>query len=318
MTAGSNSTYEPLISAGEAEKITEGSLEQFMTSIDHQINDNSHLFTESKDDGVFRMATFGDHVVLGTASGTCYKVPFSENDGKVRFDESEKLDVNLVSRSNKEDYIKECTMSAVDALLSGRLDEAKEQILDIAHLPEGEDGEDRDYISEINNALDQDVLWRDVYSKQYENIKEHLSDDLDRIISESLSPKYEALYKTEEIPEENFEDYRGPVTKDLNSVIERLATFGKSVVESYFPFQESVDSANKSEEETEVIESFKEFAEDLIGNLHEVVDIAAEAVDNEQCVMCLGQIYDSVAESVQEFEVAGNFVQRMIETFSEK
>jgi hypothetical protein len=123
------------------------------------------------------------------------------------------------------------------------------------------------------------------------------------------------LYETDEIPEEQFENYRDNAESDLKVVAERMEQVHHVAEAAYFPFIESVGDAELDGAEADTLSHFCFFAEDLIEDLQEVRGIVSDALANEQCVMCLGHIYDSIAESLVSYEMAAIFVERMVGAF---
>jgi hypothetical protein len=154
-----------------------------------------------------------------------------------------------------------------------------------------------------------------VFAEQSDEIRRQIVDVLESINENSLESKYQPLYETDEIPEEKFEDYRDMAESDLKLAADRLEQVHHSAEAVYLPFIESVGNAELEEDETEVLSHFCFFAEDLISDLQEVRGIVSDALVNEQCVMCLGHIYDSIAESLTSYEMATSFVERMVSVF---
>ena len=226
------------------------------------------------------------------------------------------LDVPVVSTSNAGRAVRDYSLSIVDSLLSDDVGVATRGMLQLASLQEQKQVEmARDYVGETLAALSEGRPWRQVFAEQKEEIRRQIVDVLESIRGNSLETKYKPMYETDEIPEEKFEDYREMAEDDLSIVADRLESVHHAAEAAYLPFSESVGDAELEEDEAEVLSHFCFFAEDLIEDLTEIRGIVSDALANEQCVMCLGHIYDSIAESLPSYEMAASFVERMVGAF---
>jgi hypothetical protein len=257
------------------------------------------------------MATFGDRMIVGTSAGDYFSVKFENNNGELILLSPEKVDVPVVSSTNATKSVKEFSLSAVDALMSESKD-AVGKILVLADLQEQQQvSEARDYPAEAQAAVTSGRPWREALSTQWKEISRQVVDKLESIRGAALEAKYKPMYETNEIPEEKFETYRGMAENDLGVLAERLRALHEAVESAYLPFKDSISKDELEESEEDVLSHFCFFSEDLISDLAEIRSLVADTIENEQCVMCLGQVYDTIAESLTDCEIAGSFVQRM-------
>jgi len=309
-----------MVPLDELQKLVEGSYEQSVALVERAIKANHHLFIESgAGNNVSLLATFTDHAVVATTAGRYYEVSVKHMDGDAICEDVRELDVTVVDQSNAAEYVRDFTYSAVDALLGEDMELARDRVLALASLQEEKhdqvDG--RSYAQEMYDHLGEDRPWRYIFSTQNAEIKRQVVDQLESIQESQFEAKYKPLYETDDISEERFEDYRDLVNGDLRVVAERLEKAQHAAETAYLPFAESVSDAEKTEEEDDVISHFQFFSEDLINDLQLTRELISEALQNEDCVMCLGQIYDALTESLASYEIAGAFVERMVQAFDE-
>lgn len=304
---------EKMVPLEAVQKLIEGSYEQLTAQLDLVVAENRKLFVGESSDEVARLATFDSRAVVGTSSGKYFEVKFESKDGEIHLGEPLALEVPVISKKNADRYMREYTLSAVDAILAGSLDEACDHLSAVTTIQESRQEEpSRDFAHELEHISDDSRAWRRIYGEQADDIRRQVVDQLESISGNQLEAKYRPMYETDEIPEEKFEDYREMVNGDLSSVAERLEQVQHGIEAKYLPFSESLARAEHPNEEREVLGHFCEFAEDLIDELQGVRGLVAEAVQDEECVMCLGQVYDSIAEALVDYEIAGAFVERMV------
>lgn len=297
--------------------IVEGSFEHLGASLDEAIA--SHLSSLVKIDGeVTRIATFKDHVVLGTDEGQYFSLKYENKNGEIVLSSPEEVEVPVVTSSNAAKSVKEFSLSAVDALMSEDAKSAAQRLLVLLDLQEQKQVVDaRDYVAEAMAAVSSGRPWRQAFSSQAKEITRQVVDKLESIRESALEAKYSALYESDEIPEENFENYREMAENDLGVLADRLRVVHEAAESAYLPFRDSLNKEELDENDQDVLSHFCFFSEDLIEDLGEVRSLVADTIENEQCVMCLGQVYDTIAESLANYEIAGAFVQRMTDAFDE-
>jgi hypothetical protein len=308
--AKNQSSAARIVSVDAIKNLIEGSHEHLGAALDEALHKSKGVFAKDSDD-VSRMATFSDRMIVGTSAGDYFSVKFEHNNGELKLLAPEKVDVPVVSSSNAVKSVKEFSLSAVDALMSESKD-AVGKILVLADLQEQQQvSEARDYPAEALAAVTSGRPWREALSTQWKEISRQVVDKLESIRGAALEAKYKPMYETDEIPEEKFETYRSMAESDLGVLAERLKTLHETVESVYLPFKDSIDKDGLDESEEDVLSHFCFFSEDLIADLAEIRSLVADTIENEQCVMCLGQVYDTIAESLTDCEIAGSFVQRM-------
>jgi len=309
--ATNQSSAARIVSLDAIKTLVEGSHEHLGAALDRAIQKNRSEFSAGDVD-VSRIATFGDHMIVGTSDGHYFNVKFESVNNLVTLSPPVKVDVPVVTTSNATKSVKEFSLSAVDALMSENTSGAVGRILALVDLQEQRQvSEARDYPGEAVAAVSSGRPWRQALASQWKEISRQVVDQLESIRGNTLEAKYKPMYESDEIPEEKFESYRPLAEADLGVLAGRLQSLHEAVESAYLPFRDSLSKDDLDESEEDVLSHFCFFSEDLIEDLGEIRSLVADTLENEQCVMCLGQVYDTIAESLTDCEIAGSFVQRM-------
>lgn len=307
-----NHSQSKVVSTDAMRKLVEGSYEHLGVILDGALRRNSDAFGFDKD-SLTRIATFENRMVVGSDAGDVFSVNFKSVDGNIVLSDIEKIKVPVVASSNVNESIKEFSFGAVDALLSEDSDSVVSHLLMLAELQERQEMEEnRDYPQEAVNAVMAPRVWREIFDSQADEIKSQIEDRLESIQGDALEPKYKPLYESDEIPEERFGDYREGAENDLKVLLDRLVSLHESVESEYFGFRSSLTKDEVEEMDHDVLSQFCVFSEDLIDNIGEARSVVADTIEHENCVMCLGKVYDTFAEALTDYEIAGAFVERMV------
>jgi hypothetical protein len=309
---------EKMLPLDEAQRLIEGSFEQLAVRLDEAVQENRSLFVGESNSEVTRLATFPGRVVVAVSDGRYFEAKYSDKDGSLVIENAKAMDVPVIDSSNAADFVRSYTLSAVDAILSEDTGAALTKILALSGLQEDQQTQaERDYIEEVSALLQRHGVWRTMFAEQPDDLRRQVVDKLEAIREAQLDSKYKPLYETDDIPEEKFEDYRDLVVGDLHIIAERLETAQHNAEKAYLPFVEAMSEAELEEEEAATLGEFSAFAEDYIGDLQEMRELIVDALKNEQCVSCLGHIYDQFTEALNDLEVASAFVERMSNAFDE-
>jgi hypothetical protein len=310
--ANNQTSTARIVSLDAIKTLVEGSHEHLGFVLDEALLDGRDIFTAGRSVDVTRMATFSDYMVVGTSDGQYFNVKFEHSDGGVVLLAPTKVAVPVVTSSNATKSVKDFTLSAVDALMSEGSPGVVGRILALADLQEQRQvWGARDYPAEAVAAVSDGRPWRQALAAQWGEISRQVVDKLESIRGVALEAKYKPMYESDDIPEEKFETYRPLAEADLNVLAGRLQSIHEAVESVYLPFRDSLSKSDLDESEEDVLSHFCFFSEDLIADLSEIRSLVADTLENEQCVMCLGQVYDTIAESLTDCEIAGSFVQRM-------
>jgi hypothetical protein len=298
-------------------ELSRGSFEHLSFRLDDTIAENRHMFVGKREVDVARLATFQSHVLVGTEDGQYFKAKYEDVNGRIKMGLPERLDVPVVESSNAGDYIREYALGAVDAILAGNKTESRERLLALVKLEEAVETGEESLTDIIRNHLNQTSRqWRSIYSEQKEAISAEIKDLAEAFVARKVDAKYVPLYDGT-IPEEKFESYRDAVGMDLGVIADRLDKVQTGAETAFLPFAESIANVTRTAEDDQVLQQFESFANDYFEDLQEAREHLAFALKNEQCVMCLGQIHDALAEALTDYEIAGTFVEHMSKRFTE-
>ena len=310
-----NVMQEKMVPAEVLRELTRGSYEHLAYRVKSAIEENKKLFVSESDVSVDSLATFNGYVLVGTDDGRYFRSKFEDVDGNIKLLLPEMLDVPLVQKKNAQDYIRDYALATVDSLLAGRQEEAVDRILALSELTEAVEEGIADLASAVLHHVSESRLWRRILHEQKSAILEQIKDDVEGLVSRVLETKYVPLYDGT-IPEEKFENYRDMVTADLNVVSDRLEKTQMAAEMAYYPFAEAIAKMTRSSEEDQVLKQFADFSEDFFHDIESLREHVAFGLKNEQCVMCLGQVHDSMTEALTDYEIAGSFIERMVNRFT--
>lgn len=305
-----------MIPAEAVGALVEGSFDVLSARLEEAIENSRAFFTDKEEVEVGRVATFEDHVIVGTSDGCYFKASFTEKDGDISLLLPERLDVPIVEAKNALAYVNNFALGAVDALIRGDLTESKDRLLALSKMQEGIDRQGlRDLVAEARYKLGIDRPWRSVFREQRQMMDETIGDELQRIREASIRPIFAPLYDGT-VEEEDFPNYRDQAIESLQKVLARFEAVKDGVRLSYGPFAETAKAADCNDEERKTLEMFGTFSEDLATDAEAMCEHIAYAIESEECVMCLGQIHDLVAEGLYEYEIAGKFIECMSASFT--
>lgn len=310
MTASFNK--KRLIPTENLRELTRNSMEHLHLRIDDALSESVESFVGGEPAELSRLATFSDYVIAGTDDGRYFRAAYVDSGQQIKFTDVTPVEIPVVDASNYQQYIESFTGSLVESLLAGKtdvtqlvslmtLDESVEELKDLAAL-----------VSDIVKGLPK---WKSVYKEQRNTIINQIGEAIDLINGTALEPKYSPLYDGS-IPEENFYQYLDIARRDCETIEARLKATEAKVESAYLPFSEKISKSNMAVEDKETVQQFIAFADGLSGEIHALREHVRLAVENEQCAMCLGQIYDTIAESLNDYEIAGSFVERMAVRFT--
>lgn len=304
-----------LIPTEAIRELTKGSFEHLSFRLDDAISENSELF--SKNGEVAKIATFGDRVIVGTEDGKYFSSIYEDVDGKITLHPPQAVDVPVVDGTNIDNYINTFTMKVVDSIINGDIESQKEGILALASLSESIETEfDRSLDELVREIVHSRNEWKIAYTQQRESIKNVVSDLVELIEKNEIEAKYIPLYDGT-IPEEKFPSYLDMIRKDLGVVAARLSAVEERTEKAYLPFVEMVKKAELSKDEKSTVEQFIKFSDGFSAEIHDLREHVALAIKHENCAMCIGQIHDTIAESLTDYELAGSFIERMASKFLE-
>src|SRR5580698_3401014 len=124
--------------------LTHGSFEHLSLRLDDAIAENADLFLGGQKSKVARIATFKEHVIVGTADGRYFACPYRDDYGTISFAMPEALDVPVINSSNMTSYVSESLNEIVDALMTGNQENSRAAMLSLLDMKESIDENAKD------------------------------------------------------------------------------------------------------------------------------------------------------------------------------
>lgn len=313
-----NTTQDKVVPVEVIESLCAGSYEELVADVNFALQANKAQFVERADTDISVLATFTDHFIALSSDGDLFKIKMESGNNGVSLTLLEKIEAPVIDRRNSSKYSSDYLTHAIKALTSGNLSESVSAIENFMavkeHFPVSSNQEIANQIVEsivkVNNRY-----WRTVLSNNREEIVSNISQYIESINSNGFNVKYTALYDGT-IPEEKFEEHREVVVSDLSIISDKLENIHTQAEAAFYPFVEILSESEIPEEEQEVIENFVSFSEDFISEMEELREHVADMLSDAKCVMCLGQVYDAVAENLKDLEIASKFILNMTNSLS--
>ena len=303
-----------MIPTDSLRSLAQGSMEHLTLRIDDAIAENVTAFIGENDAQVARVATFDGYVVVGAEDGRYFNAKYEDKAGSITFSDIIQIDVPVIDSENISEYVNRLAYDAASSLMEGKL--SVDEIVALMTIDESfDDEEDSDLASMVAGIIESMSPWKVVFNDQRDTIISQVGSVAESIKNSELTVKYTSLYDGS-LPEERFHEFLGLARSDCAMVGKRLEALEARIDQAYIPFAEKFDdSKTLSAEDKDTVGQFISFSEGVAEEVHDLREHVRIAVDNEQCAMCLGQIYDRIAESLTDYEIAGSFVECMSTRF---
>jgi hypothetical protein len=300
------------VPTGEIRKITSGSYEHLISRIEEALTrDRSHLFGEETAE-VRVVGTFDKYVVAATSDNRFFKVPYSDQNGKVETAAGVQIEVPVYTPETMHEWVKKEAARTVQAFLSGGLTEMQERLaemlpfVDRRSLPTDSDlavGA----VARIHNSR----TWRQMADERREHFRKFLGDEEVARIESQPSPRFNKLYEGAASPED-----RTSLIEAVRALETRVGALVESVEDSYKALETVAPQAEKLGEEG-VLAAFGSFAKDLLEDLREIRRVVTESSAQISSVDSLSKVHDAVAEELPRCEIAGRFFVQMTRRLTE-
>lgn len=299
----------PFIPEHELTSLLKGSFQETSILVSEALKE------EQKRLGDVRLvATFPKHVVVMSEAGEAYKLGYELSaSGNVHFTKQEPLDVTVVTERNLRKYVQNEAKEAVDLFLKGLSSQANERIAAILPLvDESAFVSDEELIGSFVESRSQDRDWKKLIASRKESVRGYLGEGVDIT---ALQPKFKKLYdgstSAAELP-----TFKTLVGEDVDYVVVRLNAVRKNAEAALHTIR-SVRDAAVAEGGESTIGMLEAFASDLLNDVKSVEEFVSEARNEISRVDLLAKVFDSLAEEVASFEVAGAFAAKMAARLAE-
>jgi len=289
-------------------RLTTGSFEHKTVQIETAIkNEKARLF-ENSDPQV--LGTFPTHVVVMTAAGKMFRAKYEVSDsGVVHVLAVESVKADIYPRAAMPSFLQKEAKVAADLFLKGSVTEANKKVAQLVKLvDETRSYDEKDIVNSFVESLSADRLWRRALTTRASEVKAALGEAFAQFDTNKLRAKFFKLYDGS-LSEASLEQYRGLVNEDLGRLTERLDAVLSQSLGSVGSLREI--SVTMADPQNEAMTAFGSFAEDLVDDLRTTKQQLAETVQGVNGVGARGKMYDSLAEEILRFELAGAFVVQM-------
>ncbi len=282
--------------------LTQNSMEHLHLRMDDALSESSTAISGKSND-LTRLATFPDYVISGDSIGNFYKSFYKDDGDKIAFIATESINVPA---STYQEHVDQVASSLIESMLSG--ESVSGRLAALMTMDENEGVEDlTTMVMDIVHTM---TPWKTKFIEQYDNIVDQIGSDIERIEQSTLNNTYQPLYDGS-IAEENFPKYLSVARRDCQNVGSRLQAIESKVERAYLPFASKAEGMNLPIGDQSAVNQFIEFSGALATEIRSLRECVDTAVKNEQCAMCLGQIYDSIVDNLNDYEIAGSFVEHM-------
>lgn len=292
----------------EMQKLTKGSFEHLSAKVEAAVKAEKARLFENSDAQV--LGTYPTHLVVLTDSGKVFSVKYEENiEGAIRLMSATPMDATIYPRAAMPTFLRKEAKAVADLFRKGMVAEGNRRLSMLTKLVNDDTPFDESKVVENFAArFTKDRTWHKVVEARTGEVKQALGESFERIAANKLRAKFFKLYDGS-LSEAELENYRGLVVEDLGLLVKRVEAVRAQMTESVSKLREVVEKVPAQHQETlAAFESFvKDFADDL-ANLPRELDETMQGIDS---VGARGELFDTVAEELLRYEVAGAFAVQM-------
>lgn len=296
-----------LIPAETLSQIRNGSLDTLIGKVSKALFDPAakDLFSESKPKE--HLATFKDRAVVLSEDGVINHVMYSlDNQGEVVLLRSDRADAKAYSTDKIDDYVMSEAKSYVDLWMSGRFKDASSKLLSIAPQVDERRGISSEKILEgVKLYISSDRAWKKQLSEKRKEFQKVAGQPLTE--EKTVGPKFGSLLEGAKTAVE-LEVYRNLVASDLTYLQESVDKLVTSVESSISSFRSVESKLRKLDESVPV---FAELSSDYIGDLKGLNRALNDSLRMFGRVDHLAEVHDLVADKLEDYKLAGQFIQTM-------
>lgn len=293
-----------LVDSAFLAQLISGSFETVWGAVSEAMDDpeNAEMFGGPESQII---ATFEDRVIVAAPDGTFYQAEWSFNDdGTVEFSGVEDLEVPVYESSELGPHVRSESMLAVEAILSGREDEADAHVDTLAGMVAGgakltaEGVEDAVFRQTTANSRSS---WFEAVVERADSIKEFVGAEMDRL------PKAGVVFESVDPARSEVKDALGSLVSKLSSLWERI-TLAAEIDDDY---------VSPGDDQMGVVE-FVDFVDGFATDFDRTIGLVEEAmaVVEDGDLGALGRTHDAVAAQYPQFAMTAAFVEKMARRFA--
>lgn len=294
-----------LVSSDEIAKLTEGSFEHLTARLNKALEGKM-----VKDGPSFRViGTFPGHAVVAATDGKFSKVTFESVDGEIKIGSSEELPVESYGPDRINAFIDKNAEKLIDLFFNGDLVEAKDRIAALATTALSAPPRESPLamVEGTLSSLNAPRSWSTTMQESRAVIEAAVPG------IEQFIPEEPIFAELEKLPLDKHEAVRALVLDRLTTLEGRIKKIAINVTEALEPL--AAIEVDESEQDT--FGGFLAFCEDLLDDLAKVSKAVAEALSTPKPVAVLGKLYDGIATSFHNREIAASYATSMAKSLAD-
>lgn len=304
-------TTNKLVDGDFLGKLLSSSFEVAMGSVDEAVTAKADLFGGSDDVEVRTLGTFPGHVIVVNSEGDFFRAAYESADGEISIGDVERIEVPVHEAKELSAQVRESSGKAVDAMLSGKTEEAAESIESLYRLVQtgirltAESIED-----DLTRVTEGSKDWFDAVRENEKSMRRFVGAEAHS--AQLPKPRFEAVVEAEEMDEDRVRKVVSKALRSLRSVTEELRdrlALARQVNEDY---------TLRVEGEAEMAATdYIDFVEQLDSELDAMKEIAESAisVSDDGSVKSLARIHDGITERMYEMGLATMFAEKFARRF---
>lgn len=290
-------------------KLTSNSFEHRAVKIEGAVKqEKARLFNNAEPQV---LGTFDGYAVVLTDDGKVFRVQYEQaTSGNLHLLSAQPVSATIYSREALPTFLRKEAKEAADLFLKGFVAEANKKVAQLAKvMDETVVWEDDKIIDPLIASVVGTRAWKQALEAKTEtDLKQMLGESYDQIDSQKLRAKFFKLYDGS-VAGPELEKYRGLVNEDVGLLMGRMDVVLDQALKSIGSLREFSDKVGDDQRET--VTAFVAFVEDLAEDVRQVKKTFAETLQGVEAVPALGRLYDTIAEELLRYEIAGGFAVQM-------
>lgn len=290
-------------------KLTSNSFEHRATQIEEVVRQAKDRFFGGAEPQI--LGTFDSHAVVLTDDGKVFQVQYEDTaQGAPHLLGVSPVSAAVYSRETLPTYLRKEAKQAADLFLKGFAAESLKRIAQLAkQMDENSVYTDDQIVDPLVATVLQSKLWKKQIGEKTESeLKQLLGESFDQIDTQKLRSKFSKLYDGS-VSDSEQEKYRGLVNEDVSHLHERLNAVLDQALQSIGTLRGIAEKV--ADDQRETLTAFVSFVEDLAEDTRQVKKSFLSALQGVESVGTLGRLYDTLAEELLRYEIAGGFAVQM-------
>lgn len=306
---------EKLVDADFIARLTQGSYEVAIGSVDRAVMENAELFGVQDGSSLRTLATYAEHAIVANVDGDFFRAKWSVNEeGGIVISEVEGLDVPMYEPASMGAQVREESKRIVGLIVAGKIEEASEGMGGLYRLVKGGVRLTAEGVEDL--YIKQDFAEDDWYKATLANekaMRSFLGTEALRL--DVPKPQFESIVGPKAQESDSADKYRGAVKAALSKLRERFDAMRRSLA-----LAREVNTSGYKVRGAGDGMAVSDYV-DFVGGLGEAIDAAiailsdAEVVSEDGCVKCVARVHDGIASQAYEWALASAFAEKLARRF---